>query len=108
MAGDVDVHVEMPVVETAAGRVAGFTSDGVHVFKGIPYGASTAGANRFLPPRKPKPWTGVRGDDCLCRPLTAGTGRDATAGTGDGLGTGRYAPGRRGLPDLACLDARPR
>jgi para-nitrobenzyl esterase len=48
------------VVDTASGRVRGVLNNGVHVYRGIPYGASTAGANRFMPPRKAEAWTGVR------------------------------------------------
>jgi para-nitrobenzyl esterase len=47
-------------VRTATGSLRGYVDNGVHVFKGVPYAASTAGASRFLPPQKRQPWTGVR------------------------------------------------
>src|SRR5215203_3096616 len=51
---------ETVVAETASGRVRGVDVQGIKTFKGIPYGASTAGKNRFMPPAKPASWTGVR------------------------------------------------
>src|SRR5262245_13554988 len=51
------------VARTSAGLVRGALDNGVSVFKGIPYGGSTAGARRFMPPAAPSSWEGVR--DCL-------------------------------------------
>ena len=49
-----------PAIDTATGRVRGAMIEGVAAFKCIPYGAPTSGANRFMPPRRPAPWAGVR------------------------------------------------
>ena len=39
-----------PTVDTTLGKVRGRLHLGIHAFKGIPYGASTGGANRFMAP----------------------------------------------------------
>jgi para-nitrobenzyl esterase len=52
--------LEHAIGDTATGKVRGVVVDGIKVFKGIPYGASTSGKNRFKPPVKPAAWTGTR------------------------------------------------
>ena len=89
------------IVQTRSGRVRGLRENGVQVFRGIPYAASTAGARRFLAPEPLEAWSGVRdatrfgplapqltpappgatspvqGEDCLVLNVwTPGTGRD--------------------------------
>jgi para-nitrobenzyl esterase len=61
----IQVSGASPIVEMEYGRVRGYVRNGIYTFKGIPYGADTSGANRFLPALKPTPWTGVR--SCLYR-----------------------------------------
>ncbi|HEU0219145.1 MAG TPA: carboxylesterase/lipase family protein [Stellaceae bacterium] len=60
MANDVLSATQSPVVEIATGKIRGSVVGGIHAFKGIPYGASTAGANRFRPPQPVATWSGVR------------------------------------------------
>ena len=47
------------VADTAFGKIRGVDDDGIKIFRGVPYGASTAGKNRFMPPVDPAKWSGV-------------------------------------------------
>jgi len=60
---DSAVDLSFCTAETTNGKVRGLISSAIRQFKGVPYGASTAGANRFKRPQRPKPWSGVR--DCF-------------------------------------------
>ena len=48
------------VVQTMYGQLRGIGENGVFIFKGIPYTGPSDGENRFQPPTKLQPWTGVR------------------------------------------------
>lgn len=63
-------------------------SHGVSAFKGIAYGASTAGRNRFMPPPKPASWAGI------CDALTY-------------VGRAPQAPSMAQRPELANLSGPP-
>ena len=45
------------VANTQYGKVRGFVDGGVLTFKGVPYGQTTAGENRWLPAKPPASWS---------------------------------------------------
>jgi para-nitrobenzyl esterase len=57
-----DLHLARPgnTVKTRYGSVRGLVREDIQQFWNLPYGASTAGANRFMPPQLPQSWSGVR------------------------------------------------
>lgn len=54
------VTEEYPVAKTVYGKVSGENRDGVAIFRGIPYGGSVSGQNRWKPAPVPDSWDGVR------------------------------------------------
>lgn len=50
---------DIAIAETVYGKVQGLILRGIYQFRGIPYGANTAGRNRFMPPQKPDSWEDI-------------------------------------------------
>ncbi len=55
-AGELLTSAEATVVQTSAGKVAGYVDNGIYTYKGIPY----AKAERFMPPVAADSWEGIR------------------------------------------------
>jgi len=86
-----------PVVATETGRVQGTISDGVKAWKGIPFAATTAGANRWRPPQAVTGWPGLRdaaqyGHDCMQLPFPSDAAPLGTAPSEDCLVMNAWAP----------------
>jgi len=50
---------DIALADTKYGRVKGYILRDIYYFLGIPYGADTSGANRFMAPQPPEPWDDV-------------------------------------------------
>ena len=48
------------IVDTTAGKIRGYSNDGIFTFKGVPYAEPATGERRFMPPVTVAAWTGVR------------------------------------------------
>jgi para-nitrobenzyl esterase len=79
-----------PVAETTSGKVRGRAIDVIKVFLGVPYGAPTDGENRFMAPRVPQPWPGIR-NALEFGPIAPQRNPKSTAAT---LAASIYAPGK--------------
>ena len=92
------------VADTSAGKVRGVVAGDVKIFKGIPYGGTTAGKNRFMPPTKtarldrdagrPRLWThrAARQRDCRAGISSPERGLPGVERLHAGVGAGGTGP----------------
>ncbi|MEN5265393.1 carboxylesterase/lipase family protein [Stenotrophomonas sp. TWI587] len=85
-------HAAAPLARVRSGRVRGQLEQGIHVFRGIPYGADTA-PRRFQPAVQESAWRGVR--DALAYGNAAPQGGNEGPGSEDCLYLNVWTPALR-------------
>ncbi len=85
-------HDAAPLARMRSGRVRGQLEQGIHVFRGLPYGADTA-ARRFQPAVQEAAWRGVR--DALAYGNAAPQGGSEGPGSEDCLYLNVWTPALR-------------
>jgi len=92
---------EAPIATTNAGKVSGRVENGIHVFRGIPYGEDTR-KTRFKAPLPVVAWSGVK--ECVewstRAPQMVG---ERTAAAGETVRTGFHLPPDKGEQSEDCL-----
>lgn len=56
----IQIGDDIAIAQTEYGQIQGFIFKGIYTFLGVPYGAPTSGANRFMPPVAPEKWDGIK------------------------------------------------
>lgn len=95
--------IAAPTVRTTLGELSGSSSDGIDVWRGIPFAAPPVGALRWRPPQPAAAWKGIRDarrSGPIC-PQDERPGSKGAAQSEDCLTLNVYAPAKRaagGLP----------
>ena len=95
-------------VRVESGRLKGTISNGVVVFKGIPFAAPPVGENRWRAPQPAKPWSGVRaatefGHDSMQLPFPSDAAPLGTTPSEDCLYLNVWAPVKRSAEKLPVM-----
>jgi len=98
----------LSIVQTESGLVSGADSDGVQVFKGIPFAAPPVGPLRWRPPQPPANWQGIRaatefGMDCPQKRTAAESGSRAPGQDEDCLSLNVWTPARQADEKLPVM-----
>jgi len=100
--------IAAPTVRTTLGELRGSSSDGIDVWRGIPFAAPPVGALRWRPPQPAAAWKGIR-DATRSGPICPQDERPGSKGAAqseDCLTLNVYAPAKRaaaGLPVMVWI-----